>query len=96
MYNRGHGLQKFACLYLLILYVALIIFFPSRVIFRTWKRRGIMSTFLRFKKIIKKNLTPNLINYVYCLLDFFKLKIQRSDTLGRCLLNALEFVDFHF
>ena len=42
----------------------------------------------------QKDLTPNLINSVYCLLDCFKLKIQRSDTLGRCLLNALEFVDF--
>ena len=42
---------------------------------------------------MKKDLTPNLINSVYYLLDFFKLKIQRSDTLGRCLLNALEFVD---
>ena len=42
----------------------------------------------------KKDLPPNLINSVHCLLDFFKLKIQRSDTLGRCFLNAVEFVDF--
>ena len=42
----------------------------------------------------KKDLTPNLINSVHCLLDFFKLKIQRSDTLGRRFQNAVEFVDF--
>ena len=70
------------------------IFLPSRVIFSTWKRRSITtSTFLRSEKI-KNDLTPNLINPVHCLLDFFKLKIQRSDTLGRCFLNAVEFVYF--
>ena len=37
MYNWGHGLLKFLYLYLLILYVALISFLPSRVIFSTWK-----------------------------------------------------------
>ena len=42
----------------------------------------------------KKDLTPNLINSVHCLLDFFKLKIQRSVTLGRRFQNAVEFVDF--
>ena len=91
MYNSGHGLMKFVYLYSLILYVALPIFFPSRVIFSTWKRRSII---LRFEKIKKKGLTPNLINSVHCLLDFFKLNIQSRDTLGRCFLNALEFVDF--
>ena len=51
MYNSGHGLMKFVYLYSLILYVALPIFFPSRVIFSTWKRRSII---LRFEKKKKK------------------------------------------
>ena len=66
-------------------------FFPAELFFAHGKEKHNFE--IRENKK-KKDLTPNLINSVHCLLDFFKLNIQSRDTLGRCFLNALEFVDF--
>ena len=57
MYNWGHRLLKFALYLVCICLFCMLhwIFFPSRVIFSTWKRRSITtSMFLRFEKKINK------------------------------------------
>ena len=55
MYNWGHGLLKFLYLYLLILYVALNLFFPAELFLAHGNLRIIAtSTFLRFEKITKR------------------------------------------
>ena len=67
-------------------------FFPAELFLAHGKEKHNFE--VRQNKKKKEDLTPNLINSVHCLLDFLRLKIQRSDTLGRCFLNGLEFVDF--